>query len=113
MGNKKKRGRERLLNCSSCGRRVPRDKAVQFDRTLIFSTDMKTKDDVKVLSRVSNNYCPSCAKAMRIYEKKKEILRKRRQLRESRRHFRQSFGQQSTYPKNQESGQPHFSKISQ
>ena len=79
MGNKKKRGRERLLNCSACGRRVPRDKAVQFDRTMVYSTDMKTKDDVTLFSRVSNHYCPSCAKAKRIYEKKKQQLARSRE----------------------------------
>ena len=74
---KKKRGRERLLNCSACGRRVPRDKAVQFNKTTVFSTDMKTADDVTMFSRVMNHYCPSCAKSLRIYEKKKRLAQNR------------------------------------
>ncbi|OIO20802.1 hypothetical protein COV61_03555 [Candidatus Micrarchaeota archaeon CG11_big_fil_rev_8_21_14_0_20_47_5] len=79
---KKKRGRERLLNCTACGRRVPRDKAVKFDRTMVFSTDMKTNDDVTMFSRVQNQYCPSCAKSLRIYEKKKRIAQRQHEKRE-------------------------------
>jgi len=78
MGSKI-RGRQRLVNCDSCGRRVPRDKAVSYERTSVFSTDMKTADDVRLMTRNEMHYCPSCAKSRGIYEKKKEQAIRRSQ----------------------------------
>ena len=67
----KTRGRERLVNCDSCGRRMPRDKCCTYNRIAVYSTDLKTADDVRLTSHHENHYCPSCAKSKGIYEKKK------------------------------------------
>ncbi|VVB65652.1 Ribosomal protein S26e [Candidatus Gugararchaeum adminiculabundum] len=65
------RGREILVNCSSCGRRCPRDKSVtDFGRTK-YTTDLKTADDVTVFVDSKKYYCISCGKHKRIFEKKK------------------------------------------
>lgn len=70
MGSKT-RGREKLIICSSCGRRVPRSKAVFLDRPVIYSTDLKTEDDIRSITWREQSYCPSCAKHRHIYQKKK------------------------------------------
>lgn len=80
---KRSRGRERLINCDSCGRRVPRDKAISYERSTVYSTDLKTADDVRTFIYRENHYCPSCAKSKRIYEKKKEQLSRQRERRQS------------------------------
>ena len=67
----KTRGRERLVNCDSCGRRIPRDKAVSYDQMVVYSTDLKTADDVKSTTHIEKHYCISCAKSKRIFEKLK------------------------------------------
>ena len=74
---KKGRGREPLVVCSSCGRKIPRNKAVCLERPIVYSTDTKTKDEVKSVIRRKEYYCPSCAKHRHIYEKKKRMLRRR------------------------------------
>jgi len=71
---KKGRGREPLVNCSSCGRKVPRSKAVQLDRPIVYSTDTKTKDEVRAIYHVKEVYCPSCGKHKHIYERKKRMF---------------------------------------
>ncbi len=82
MGNKK-RGRERLVNCDSCGARVPRDKAVSIYRSTVYSTDLKTADDVRTMISREFHYCPSCGKHKRIYEKKKEQAIRAKERRDS------------------------------
>ncbi|HQT45120.1 MAG TPA: hypothetical protein PLO51_04020 [Candidatus Micrarchaeota archaeon] len=82
MGNKK-RGRERLINCDSCGARVPRDKAVSIYRSTIYSTDLKTADDVRTSISREFHYCPSCGKHKRIYEKKKEQAARAKERRDT------------------------------
>jgi ribosomal protein S26 len=67
----KTRGRERLVNCDACGRTIPRDKSVTYNRMNVYSTDLKTADDVRTTSRVESHYCISCAKSKRIFEKLK------------------------------------------
>jgi ribosomal protein S26 len=67
------RGRENLIICCSCGRRMPKDKAVRLDRTIVYSTDLKTADDIKVFERRESYYCPSCGKKRHIYDKKKKL----------------------------------------
>ena len=79
---RRSRGREGLVNCDSCGRRVPRDKVVELDRTIYLSTDLKTKDDVRFMTRRTGKYCPSCGKHKHIYEKKKEIAQRNRDRRD-------------------------------
>ncbi len=66
----KTRGRERLLNCDSCGRRIPRDKAVSYSQVTVYSTDLKNNDDVRTMLRREMHYCPSCGKHRHIYAKK-------------------------------------------
>jgi len=67
------RGRQNLVICTSCGRRVPRTKAVSYDRRVVYSTDLKTADDIKVFEQHKEFYCPSCGKHRHIYDKKKQI----------------------------------------
>jgi predicted RNA-binding Zn-ribbon protein involved in translation (DUF1610 family) len=70
------KGREKLVICASCGRRVPRSKAVTYVRGVMFSTDLKTADDIKVFEKRKEYYCPSCGKHRKIYEKKKRLMSK-------------------------------------
>jgi len=70
------KGREKLVICASCGRRVPRSKAVTYVRGVVFSTDLKTADDIKVFEKRKEYYCPSCGKHRKIYEKKKRLMSK-------------------------------------
>lgn len=67
----KTRGRERLVNCDSCGRSMPRDKTITFNKMNVYSTDLKTADDVRSTTYVENHYCISCAKSKKIFEKLK------------------------------------------
>lgn len=76
---KKRRGRDRLETCSSCGRSVPRDKAVSFNQRTRYSTELDGDDDVTYTDFVSVYYCISCAKRRRIFEKKKRIAKARRE----------------------------------
>ena len=78
MSKKKRRGREKLVICASCGRRVPRDKSVRFDRRVTYSTDLKSKDDIRTSLTVEAYYCVSCGKHRKIFEKKKRIMANRR-----------------------------------
>ncbi len=68
----KPRGRNKLVNCDSCGRRIPRDKAVTYDNVTVYATEMKSGegDDVRTMLRREQHFCPSCGKHRRIYEKK-------------------------------------------
>jgi small subunit ribosomal protein S26e len=80
---KKVRGRERLINCDSCGRRIPRDKSVSYLRTTVISTELRTADDMRMLLPREMHYCISCGKHKGIFEKKKrqqERLRERRKF---------------------------------
>ncbi|MCX8197764.1 MAG: hypothetical protein N3F07_01015 [Candidatus Micrarchaeota archaeon] len=65
------RGRERPSSCDACGRTIPRDKMITYTTTNVYSTDLKTGDDVRTSTFVEKHYCISCAKAKRIFEKLK------------------------------------------
>ncbi|MCL4371984.1 hypothetical protein M1373_01555 [Candidatus Marsarchaeota archaeon] len=65
------RGKETLVICESCGRKIPRNKAVAFEKAISFSTDMKTANDVRFFEKRKVYYCISCAKHRGIFEKKK------------------------------------------
>lgn len=65
------RGKETLVNCDSCGRKVPRNKAVIFERAISFNTGMQNTQDVRFFERRKTLYCISCAKHKGIFEKKK------------------------------------------
>ena len=71
---KKKRGREQIVQCEACGRRVPRDKAVVYSKAISFTTDLRTAEDVKFFERRKVYYCISCGKHRKIFEKKKKRL---------------------------------------
>ena len=65
------RGKDTLVNCESCGRKVPRTKAVIYERGISFSTEMRTAQDGRFFERRKTYYCISCAKHRGIFEKKK------------------------------------------
>ena len=65
------RGKETQVICDSCGRRVPRNKGVEFDRAISFNTGMQNTNDVRFFERRKQWYCISCAKHRGIFEKKK------------------------------------------
>lgn len=71
MANKT-RGRERLGTCDSCGRTMPRDKMVTFNKMNVYSTELRTAEDVRATTHVENHYCISCAKHRKIFEKLRE-----------------------------------------
>ncbi len=71
---KKGRGREPLVVCVSCGRNIPRNKAVLDTRRVNYSTELRTKDDVSYSDFRKVYYCISCAKHRKIFEKKKKRM---------------------------------------
>lgn len=78
---RKRRGRERLETCASCGRAVPRDKAVEYSRRTHFTTDLK-EDNVTYTGFSDAYYCISCAKHRKIFEAKKRQAQRLREKRE-------------------------------
>lgn len=66
------RGKETAVTCDSCGRKVPRNKAVPYERAITFSTELHTANDVRFFERRRVYYCISCAKHRGIFEKLKE-----------------------------------------
>ncbi len=79
MGNKR-RGRERLESCVACGRLVPRDKAVEYTKKSVFSTDLRgSADNITTFTEMDVYYCISCAKHRKIFEKLKEQNQRRRE----------------------------------
>lgn len=66
------RGRETAVTCDSCGRKVPRNKAVPYEKGISFSTELHTANDVRFFERRRVYYCISCAKHRGIFEKLKE-----------------------------------------
>jgi len=71
------RGREEFVTCDNCGRKVPRNKAVVYYKTVAFSTDLHTSGDVKFFEKKKVYYCISCAKHLGIFEKKKAQMARR------------------------------------
>ncbi|MGC9037111.1 MAG: hypothetical protein ACP5GD_00195 [Candidatus Micrarchaeia archaeon] len=72
------RGREELVTCDNCGRKVPRSKAVAYEKVVSFSTDLHTSNDVRFFERKKVYYCISCAKHLGIFEKKKALANRKR-----------------------------------
>lgn len=67
------RGREPLVTCDNCGRSMPRNKAVAYEKTIRFGTDPNMGgNNVRFMSKRKIYYCISCAKHRGIFEKKKE-----------------------------------------
>ncbi|MDE1811071.1 MAG: hypothetical protein KGH66_03455 [Candidatus Micrarchaeota archaeon] len=65
------RGKETAVVCDSCGRKVPRNKGIAFEKAISFNTAMKTTNDVRFFERRKTYYCISCAKHRGIFEKLK------------------------------------------
>jgi len=81
---KKRRGKDRIMTCVSCGRAVPRSKAVDYERRSSFTTDFRDRENVTAFSSTTEYYCISCAKHRKIFEKKKKQAERRRERREER-----------------------------
>ncbi len=79
MGNKR-RGRDRLETCGSCGRSMPRDKAIEYSQRTHFTTDLK-EDNVTFTDYRNTYYCISCAKHRKIFEKLKQQNQRMREKR--------------------------------
>ncbi len=76
------RGKDTLVRCESCGRTVPHNKAIVYERGISFSTETRTTQDVRFFERRKTYYCISCAKHRGIFEKLKRqaIERSKRDL---------------------------------
>lgn len=68
-----------MVNCDSCGRRIPRDKALTLDNVTVYSTDMRASEgsDVRTMLRREQHYCISCGKHRRLFEKKARQMARR------------------------------------
>ncbi len=73
-----RRGRDRLERCVSCGRAVPRNKAVEYSTRTHFTTDLK-EDNVTYTGFRDSYYCISCAKHRGIFERLKQQEQRRRE----------------------------------
>lgn len=71
------RGKNISVVCDSCGRSVPRNKAVDYEKIISMDTGMNTTKDVRLFEKRKVHYCISCAKHKRIFEKKKRQARER------------------------------------
>jgi ribosomal protein S26 len=65
------RGKETSVTCDSCGRKIPRNKAVFDEKPIRYGTDLRSAADVRFFDRRKVVYCISCAKHRKIFEKKK------------------------------------------
>jgi ribosomal protein S26 len=65
------RGKETIVICESCGRKIPRNKAVSFSKSVSFNTELRSANDVRFFERMKVYYCVSCAKHRGIFERKK------------------------------------------
>ncbi|MGC8479417.1 MAG: hypothetical protein ACP5M9_01990 [Candidatus Micrarchaeia archaeon] len=65
------RGKEPLVTCDSCGRKMPRNKGVIFEKVIRYVGDPSTQMTAKFMSTRKLYYCISCAKHRGIFEKKK------------------------------------------
>jgi ribosomal protein S26 len=71
------RGKEVAVTCDSCGRKVPRNKAVAYEKGISFSTDLHNVNDVRFFEKRKVYYCISCAKHRGIFQKLKEQAERR------------------------------------
>lgn len=72
------RGREPLVRCEGCGRRIPRDKSVSDVKRINLDLG-EQKDTIVDLTSRPVFYCISCGKHRKIFEKKKEQARRIRE----------------------------------
>jgi len=77
-----RRGRQKLETCASCGRAVPRGKAVEYASRTHFTTDLK-EDNVTYTGFIDQYYCISCAKHRKIFEKKKQQAQRLKEKRDA------------------------------
>ncbi len=74
------RGKEQSVTCDSCGRSVPRSKAVAFQKAISFGTELRNpENDVRFFERRKVYYCISCAKHRGIFERLKDQAARHRQ----------------------------------
>ena len=66
------RGKTTLVRCNSCGRSVPRAKAVVDYRPVVYTTDLRSADDLRYMEKRKVYYCVSCGKSLGVYERKKK-----------------------------------------
>ncbi len=71
------RGKEPLVTCDNCGRKMPRNKAVSYEKMIRFGTDPSDKNNVRFMSSRKIYYCISCAKHRGIFSKKAEEAARR------------------------------------
>ncbi len=71
------RGRNTLVICDSCGRNIPRNKAVDYEKVINIGTGMNTPKDVRLFEKRKIYYCVSCAKHKKIFEIKKRQAREK------------------------------------
>ncbi len=75
------RGREPIVMCYKCNRRVPRNKAVEITKGMSF--DLGEQQNVIIdVSQKKAYYCISCGKHLKVFEKKKEMLARNREREE-------------------------------
>ncbi len=72
------RGRATLVNCEGCGRKVPRTKAVVDYKPIVYSTDLRSADDLRYAEKRKIYYCISCAKSLGVFERKKRMSERSR-----------------------------------
>lgn len=72
------RGRSTLVRCGACGRSVPRGKAIFDFRPVVYSTDLRSAQDIRYMERRKVYYCVSCGKSLGVYERKKRRAEQQR-----------------------------------
>lgn len=78
------RGKSGNVTCDSCGRSVPRSKALSMDKITTYSTEFKGDteeekiNDVKTSLRREAHYCVSCGKHRHLFAKKAEMMARRK-----------------------------------
>lgn len=71
------RGKTTLVRCNACGRSVPRGKAVVDYRPIVYTTDLRSADDLRYIEKRKVYYCVSCGKSLGVYERKKKQQKRR------------------------------------
>jgi ribosomal protein S26 len=74
------RGKEPLVTCDNCGRKIPRSKAVVDEKVIRFDTETHSEGDVRFLEKRKVYYCISCAKHRGIFDKKRAIASRMRKF---------------------------------
>ena len=78
------RGRSGNVTCDSCGRSVPRSKALTMDKVTTYSTEFKGDteeeklNDTRTSLRREAHYCVSCGKHRGLFKKKARMMARRK-----------------------------------